>query len=238
MTLQPPLRVSMAADDKQLGEFLWLVPKGIWAPPRGGYYLFHHGMVHAMYPLYVRIAGVRLWSEVRDLRVSWRMRLEHDEMLGSVAHQPIHTLNVTFNDGKQYELGLNEPQDRTLASVFFTYGMRTDRRTNGAPEVAEEIRAVVARAQLPGLEDRLLAGQTVAFGPITATPDGLLFNDAPAAWDEISGIRYETVFNKHDFSDQGSFVRLYLHTPRDGQHVFTWPSHEVPNFDALELLLD
>lgn len=182
-----PAPVREAVTAQGLGEQVWVDRRSNVPVLRSWDYLYEEGVVR--YGPLLRVSGVEHWSDAELVRFDRWRTAAYDRDRGSVITQTVSAFDVTFRDGRLLKFKIRTMPIRTLASEYFRYGGVNEAAepiNKGAWPATDLILEKTAAAQLPRMRERLEAGETVDFGVLSATLDGIHAGEREFSWKRVS----------------------------------------------------
>jgi hypothetical protein len=144
-------------------------------------YYFPEGIIgtRGNFPPFLHVVVAERWEAIQDLQCKYTLRAEHDTEHGSVITTGYTRYRATFRGGSTHRFVIGEDSERTLASDYFRYGIRSDviQQIRDAATTRRTISTAVANAQLPQILQRIQAGDRVMFGALSADHEGIYTTD-------------------------------------------------------------
>ena len=209
-------------------------------------YLYEEGVVSTAGwrgPL-LRIRAVQGWSEVRLLRHELRVWVVYDRDHGSVITYHSDRFVVTSANGRSVKFAIGQTPERTLASDYFRFGVRSDTEPMNiaAAQVVSAVQRKVAEAQLPMLRKELDAGRSADFGALSATRDEIRGGGDVFRWHDVTGIKFTAPWpsddevKSRDMARSEAVVRLSGKTASGSSKNVVLQAGEVHNLATLREL--
>lgn len=179
------------------------------------------------------------WSEVAHL---WHANdMEGEAADGVMITKWLHELLLEFTDGTVVGSLLADPPVTTPEPAFRT-GRLSSSPPSGIASLMQRVNAPVTELHLARAKATLAAGGQVAFGPLTATADGLHHDGTRIPWHTITSCHYSFVIFSEDEEELGAMLRMEYEVD-GGAHgfPFAWlriPALDVPDLDVLVRLAE
>lgn len=134
--------------------------------------LFEQGVISFVRSPYLRSTYAEYrWADVDAIRTDIPSSVYTEN--GSVLSQMRYRIRLRFADGRSCRFAMADPEVRTLENYFVHYGPRTQGGPQG--DLFRWISTRVADAQAERIKARIEAGETVGFGAVSATKEGIAF---------------------------------------------------------------
>lgn len=176
-----PQRVKDAAAAHRLGLPIF--------PDRNGY-LFENGLVHMLgFSVILHgIGAIEQWSDAVDVEHYRGLNAIYDTAHGSVITQAGDVYKIRFKDKKSLKFSISQSSERTLASDYFRYGPRQENlslQTELYPTASKHVWTVLAEEQQQWMRQALDQGESVNFGVLSATNQGITYANETYLWDNV-----------------------------------------------------
>jgi hypothetical protein len=220
-----PRKVRELALEKQLGSFL-LKNVNLF-PMRCVEYLFDEGMIQVRnFSPFRSLQPLFYWKDVILFKTTAKTVL-YWASAGDryVSNRFVRRLRLEFADGRVWKVNLRGHRILTEWRYFRQEGAQEHERSHEL-QAAIQIEDKIAHAQIERVREALEAGGTVQFGRISATLNGIAWDEHILSWEQVTGI------GKQTYRGRGDLVWIFS---TNGVY-YTLPAAEVDNRPTLGLL--